>query len=71
MYMNYVCKYMNYVRKYMYAQLCTYVFFLCTIFSLLQGLECDTFDNPADFFLDKVSEAEEDLNSSSLASNIA
>jgi len=25
------------------------------------GMECDAFDNPADFFLDKLNEAENDL----------
>ena len=28
---------------------------------MLLGLECDQFDNPADFFLDKITEAEVDL----------
>ena len=28
---------------------------------VLLGLKCDQFDNPADFFLDKITEAEVDL----------
>ena len=34
------------------------------------GLECDAFDNPADFFLDKMNEAEEDLKPPNLESNV-
>ena len=29
--------------------------------SILSGMECDAFDNPADFFLDRLNEAENDL----------
>jgi len=29
--------------------------------SIILGMECDAFDNPADFFLDKLNEAENDL----------
>ena len=36
----------------------------------IPGLECDAFDNPADFFLDKMNEAEEDLKPPNLESNI-
>ena len=28
---------------------------------IILGMECDAFDNPADFFLDKLNEAENDL----------
>ena len=29
--------------------------------AIIPDMECETFDNPADFFLDKVNEAENDL----------
>ena len=38
---------------------------------IFKGLECDPYDNPADFFLDKVSEAEENLKTSGPKSKIA
>ena len=38
---------------------------------VLLGLECDQFDNPADFFLDKITEAEVDLKPANPESNTA
>ena len=47
----------------------SYVLFALTVienvYFISKGLECDQFDNPADFILDKITEAEEDLNHSS------
>ena len=44
---------------------------ICITFChLTLGLECDAFDNPADFFLDKMNEAEEDLKPPNPESNI-
>ena len=34
---------------------------VCCVFNHILGMECDAFDNPADFFLDKLNEAENDL----------
>ena len=39
------------------------------ILLFILGFECDAFDNPADFFLDKMNEAEEDLKPPNLESN--
>jgi len=44
-------------KSYHMTIMCVYVY-LC---SFIPGMECDVFDNPADFFLDKLNEAENDL----------